>query len=219
MALRSGELLAPSVVWTDTLTSSIAALRAVVGDWVNGQHEYFARSRDREEKLLRKLQRRSTFFVVLSLIGGAAVIVSTFDLVATIPPFLHPVLVELIGLSTAAAALIPWIHGTASLCRCMSSGMSTWIYCSRRGIAGARRPPDRRRLDVCPRLAQGTRSGSARGEHRLGHAPPRTPDGTAGVIKRRYVWPEERDGRLPICLHTTVAAHTSAATITTIPIA
>jgi len=110
MALRSCELLMPTVAWTDTPAASSAALRAVVDDWASGQHDYFRRSVRREERLLQKLERRTTFLFVLSLIGGVIVFALTFDLVPALPESLHATAVALIGLSTAAAALI---HGYA----------------------------------------------------------------------------------------------------------
>jgi hypothetical protein len=116
MALRSCELLASAVFSPDTAESSVAALRAVVEDWAQGQYHYFGRTQRRLHAVLKKLERRTDWLLVVSVLAGVAVFVSTFRLLPWIStmreqhPVTHTLAVALIGLSTAAAALI---HGYA----------------------------------------------------------------------------------------------------------
>jgi hypothetical protein len=95
---------------------SAVALRAVVDEWVKGQHAYFARTQRRLHAALKVLERRTTWLFTLSVAAGVALFAFAFDLTPWLRelreqhPIAHPLAVAIAGLSTAAAALL---HGYA----------------------------------------------------------------------------------------------------------
>ena len=114
LALRSTEVRVGSI--STSGANAGAAVRAVVDDWVKGQHAYYGRTQRRLHASLRSLERRTTWLFIVSVVAGVALFAFAFDLGPWIRelreqhPIAHPLAVAIAGLSTAAAALL---HGYA----------------------------------------------------------------------------------------------------------